>query len=191
MLTFTYSGQKFEYFDHPYNSTRLNERAVEMPIILDRCGMYDAEDVLEVGAVLPHYIQDWFRGPQHTVIDKHEQGNGIITADVLTWEPEDRYELIICISTLEHLGGQAQAEQALDRLYSWLTSTGQVLITLPHWFDAPWVTPEWIGSMGLVATRFDKTDPKKHLWKQKPLDLAPLAYDGRSKWANTVYICEG
>lgn len=192
MLTFTYRGQKYDYFDHPYNHTRQNERAVEVSIAWSEILPYRGFEhrVLEVGAVLPHYL-DWQPEHRHSVIDLRETLDGVINVDMLAWEPGQTFDLIICISTLEHLGGQAQAEQAVERMAQWLTPKGQMLITLPHWFNATWVTPEWIGSMGLAATRFDKTDPVKHIWKQKPLDLAPLAYDGRSKWANTVYICEG
>ena len=45
-----------QLFDHPYNTTILNERAVEIPVVM--AWLYRGDplgDVLEVGNVLQHY----------------------------------------------------------------------------------------------------------------------------------------
>ena len=40
----------------------------------------------------------------HDVIDKYEASPGVINADVVDFRPERRYDLIVSVSTLEHVG---------------------------------------------------------------------------------------
>jgi SAM-dependent methyltransferase len=196
--TFILAGRCFEYAVSDYNGTRFNERAVEVPVGLALLGQASNGEcsVLEVGAVLPHYRAGW---PQdgHTVIDLHEVYPGVTNADVLTWEPNNSFDLIISISTLDHLHDYEELIDALRRLRRWLAPGGLLYITLP--FGQPsWVGGgEWLDRFLLgendakVVWRMDKIDSLHHLWVQVDLldlDDAPLAYHGRSPAANTVYM---
>jgi SAM-dependent methyltransferase len=162
-----------------------------------------------VGAVLPHYRAGWPHDA-HTVIDLHEEYPGVINADVLTWEPSlhiapaastlaqrsgGYYDLIISISTLDHLHDLEELIDALRRLRRWLEPDGLLFITLP--FGQPaWVGGgEWIDRFVLgendatTVWRMDKIDPLDHLWEQvDDLTTPPLAYHGPSLFANTVYM---
>src|SRR4030095_16178990 len=119
MNTFELSGRCFAYQVSDYNSTTICERAVEVPVGLALLAQAtDGEcsvpygTSLEVGAVLPHYRAGW-PVDGHTVIDLHEEYPGVINADVLTWEPLHQFDLIISISTLDHLH---DLEELIDAL---------------------------------------------------------------------------
>lgn len=197
MTTFELAGKSFEYAVSDYNSTRVSERAVEVPVglaLLDQGRNSRSTSVLEVGAVLPHYRAGW-PADGHTVIDLHEEYPGVINADVLTWEPPHQFDLIISISTLDHLHDLEKLIDALRRLRRWLEPGGLLFVTLP--FGQPsWVGGgEWVDRFVLgendakVVWRMDKIDPLDHLWEQvQDMTLPPLAYHGLSLFANTVYM---
>jgi SAM-dependent methyltransferase len=193
--TFTLAGRTFPYQVSDYNGTRQNERAVEVPVGLFLLGQATNGDasVLEVGAVLPHYRVGW-PDDGHTVIDLHEEYPGVTNADVLTWQPGNQFDLIICISTLDHLHDMEELVDALRGLRRWLAPGGLLFVTLPYgqpaWVGGgPWVDRFVLGENDAAACwRMDKTDPVRHLWEQIEDDRPPLAYNGQSPAANTVYM---
>ena len=103
--TFILQGRPYRYFYHPYNTTWKNERAVEIPIILDKIQFYHYQGgrILEVGNVLSNYVHF-----QHDIIDKYDKSEGVINQDVVDFQPaeneNDKYDLIVSISTIEHVG---------------------------------------------------------------------------------------
>jgi hypothetical protein len=96
---FAFNGQNFSYFYHWYNKTWRNERAVEVPIIWNIVKKYKRKRILEVGNVLSHYYPI-----RHEILDKYEKAPGVINLDVVDFKPAKKYDLIISISTLEHVG---------------------------------------------------------------------------------------
>jgi hypothetical protein len=86
-------------FYHRYNSTWSNERAVEVPIGRHFLSEAAAPDVLEVGNVLSHY-----QPVTHTILDKFERRPGVLNEDITNWRTERRFNLILSISTFEHIG---------------------------------------------------------------------------------------
>jgi SAM-dependent methyltransferase len=194
--TYELAGRTFPYQVSDYNGTRQNERAVEVPVGLFLLGQATNGDasVLEVGAVLPHYRVGW-PDDGHTVIDLHEEYRSVINADVLTWEPDDQFDLILSISTLDHLHNLDELIDALRRLRRWLAPGGLLFITLPYGQPA-WVGGgEWIDRFVLgendatTVWRMDKIDVTRHLWAQvEDSATPPSAYHGQSPAANTVYM---
>lgn len=138
MATFSLNGKEFEYFNHDYNTTWNNERAVEIPVILDIVDREQERRVLEVGNVLSHYVSF-----SHDVVDKYEAGNGVRNMDVVDLDPRNKYDLIIAISTLEHVGWDEEKKDpekimtAIERLRSCLSAGGQLLVTLPLGYNPP------------------------------------------------------
>ena len=57
------------------------------------------KNIFEVGSVLSHYFPI-----NHDVLDKYEKGHGVINQDVVDFKPHNKYDLIVSISTLEHVG---------------------------------------------------------------------------------------
>jgi len=96
---FSFNGKRLPYLYHPYNKAWKNSRAVEVPITLDYISNYKGNRILEFGNVINHYKKF-----EHDVLDKYESVGGIINKDVINFKPKNKYDIIISISTLEHVG---------------------------------------------------------------------------------------
>jgi hypothetical protein len=128
--TFTFGGASHRYLLHNYNRTYWNERAVEVPVVL-RIVERERGAILEVGNVLGHYGRT-----SHDVLDKYEEGPGVINADVADWSPGRRYDLIVSISTLEHIGWDEERDpgkvaRVIERIRTWLAPKGRAVVTWP------------------------------------------------------------
>lgn len=101
---------------------------------------HDAKRVLEFGSVLPYYFP-----VHHCVIDKYDNRAGL-NVDILDLRLPKKYDLIVSISTIEHVGfnegkyaGRYQVtphsaekiKQALDVLKDHLSPHGKLIITAP------------------------------------------------------------
>jgi hypothetical protein len=77
------------------------ERAIEVPIGLEflRRARKAGARVLEVGNVLGRS-----QGFDHVVLDKYEFGLEIVNDDICTYSPVRRFDAVLAISTLEHIG---------------------------------------------------------------------------------------
>jgi len=130
--SFTARGVDYRYFYHPYNQTYSNERAVEIPIVWSMVQRVPPERVLEVGNVLSHYFPT-----RHDVVDKYERAPGVHNVDVVDFRPPQPYDLIISISTLEHVGFNEKPLEpgkpwrAIGHLQRCLSPQGQLVVTLP------------------------------------------------------------
>ena len=131
--TFAFQGRDYRYFHHPYNVTWTNERAVEVPIVrraIEEAGA--AVRLLEVGNVLSHYSH---RG--HDVVDKYESGTGILNTDIVDFRHSEPYDLIVSISTLEHVGWDederdpGKIPRAVEHIRTLLAPSGEAIVTLP------------------------------------------------------------
>ena len=131
--TFQFDGRTYEYLYHPYNRTWKNERGIEIPIFRELLLQHQGKRVLEVGNVLSHYFPI-----QHDVVDKYEVSPGVINKDIVEFIPQQTYDLIVSISTLEHVGWDEQPQdpakllQAIAHLRSTcLASGGSLVASLP------------------------------------------------------------
>jgi hypothetical protein len=97
--TFVFDGRSYPYLYHFCNKTWKNERAVEIPIFREILLRHQTARILEVGNVLSHYFPI-----HHEVVDKYEVAHGVINQDIVEFVPPERYDLILSISTLEHVG---------------------------------------------------------------------------------------
>lgn len=129
---FTFNNKTYKYFYHPYNTTWRNERIIEIPIILEILKNYKGANVLEVGNVLSHYVPI-----HHSVLDKYEKGQNIVNEDVVDFNPSKKYDLILSISTIEHVGFDEKPRDpnkiplALKTIESLLNPKGKAVITIP------------------------------------------------------------
>jgi hypothetical protein len=129
---FQFQGRQYEYFFHFYNLTWRNERTVEIPIARQIVKEWRGKQILEVGNVLSHYISF-----EHDIVDKYERGKGVINQDIVDFRPNHKYDLIVSISTLEHVGWDEVPREnrkifkAIRNLRESLSSGGKMFITLP------------------------------------------------------------
>lgn len=68
---FTFHGRQIPYYIHHCNATWRNERAVEIALALDFLERNPVDNWLELGGVMPYYLDD-----SHVVIDKYEEAKG-------------------------------------------------------------------------------------------------------------------
>src|SRR6266516_2600109 len=90
-------GKAYRYFDTV--KTWHGERAVEIPLVMDMVRKYQGKNILEVGNVLSHHVRF-----EHDTLDKYEIAEGVTNADIVDFTSEKKYDLIVSISTLEHVG---------------------------------------------------------------------------------------
>lgn len=136
---FRYADQDLPYLYHPYNATWRNERAIEVPIALAELGRAKGARVLEVGNVLSHYA-----AVAHDIVDLYESaGDRVRNVDIADFRPDRPYDLVLCISTIEHVGRdekESAPEKSLRALANLrnhcLSPKGRLLLTFPLGYNS-------------------------------------------------------
>lgn len=129
---FEFAGRRHRYFWHPYNFTWRNERAFEIPVVWSEVEAARGRRVLEVGNVLSHYFD-----VRHEVVDKFERAPGVVNEDLLDHRAAEPYDLIVSISTIEHVGWDDHPRdpekigRALDHIRDLLAAGGRAVVTVP------------------------------------------------------------
>lgn len=138
---FILNGKHYQYFYHWYNRTWYNERAVEIPIVWDIVKNCNG-DILEIGNVLSHYFK-----VDHDIVDKFEHGKNVVNADVIDFIPSKKYDMVVSISTLEHIGFDEDRYsydwegdpnkflKALDKMKECCKDSGKIIFTYPVCFN--------------------------------------------------------
>ncbi|HRN70737.1 MAG TPA: methyltransferase domain-containing protein [Candidatus Woesebacteria bacterium] len=138
---FRFNGKDYHYFTQgEYNNPWKNERAVEVAIAIDYLKQYKNKNILEVGNVLSNYFPI-----THDVVDPYDTNPFVIQEDIVLYNPKKKYDLIICISTLEHIGWDMgddghgiQPEKGIKAVYHMkqlLKKGGLLLITTPYGYN--------------------------------------------------------
>ena len=190
--TFVFDGETLEYFYAKYNVTWVTERVLEVPIGLRLLEIAGAENTLEVGNVLGHYIS-----ARHTVLDKFERGEKIINEDIVAFKPGRTYDLILSISTFEHIGyeddGEPDAEKirnAIAACQRLLSPKGRLIITVPFGYN-PYMD-RYIAEDKIKPERawyFEKTN--KLDWKETTKEAAlKRKYARPYPFANAIMVAE-
>lgn len=134
--SFKLNSKKYKYFYSLYNFTYASERCVEIPIILDLFSKHNPRTILEIGNVLSHYFP-----VSHTIIDKYEKASNVQNVDIVGYKPKRKFDLIVSISTIEHVGFDEEKKddkKILTALYSikkLLSPNGTAIITLPFGYN--------------------------------------------------------
>jgi SAM-dependent methyltransferase len=134
--TFKFQGKEYAYLYHAYNRTWDGERTVEVPIVWSALQANREKRVLEVGNVLSHYFP-----ASHHIIDKYEVADGVVNIDVVDYRPDAPYDLIVSISTLEHVGWDERVKdpskirRAIENLRNHLAPEGEILLTIPFGYN--------------------------------------------------------
>jgi hypothetical protein len=136
--TFFVRGNTYHYFDSFGNNTWHNERSVEIPIVLEMVRKYHGRNILEIGNVLSNHFKF-----EHDILDKYEIAKGVISKDVVDFKSDKKYDLIVSISTLEHVGWDENPRddmkilRAIENLKTLIASGGgTIIITLPLGYNS-------------------------------------------------------
>jgi FkbM family methyltransferase len=148
--TFIYKGKHLPYNRIGYNNT--GERAIEIPIALDFLATLEKKDkLLEIGNTLSHYensLSEYIGIRPRRIVDKFEVDLGVDNLDFMDISSEEKYDVIVSVSTVEHIGqgiepsSGAYGEQiqvrdleaplkAIAKIYDLLAVGGKALITVP------------------------------------------------------------
>lgn len=189
---FTYRGERYKYFYHLYNRTVAGERVIEIPIAKKLLGRYEGKNILEVGNVLSHYFPI-----THTVLDKYERSPRVINKDVASVKLKSKFDLIISISTMEHVG-YSYGEQkdpnkfskGIANLKRHLKNNGVLFVTFPLYIN-PGIDRLFRNNrMPFDHGFYMKRTSFLNEWKQVSKKDAKNAavYDGDYANANILYI---
>lgn len=99
---------------------------------------YEGGNLLEIGNVLSHHVRF-----EHDVIDRYEIAKGVKNEDVVDFKSEKKYDLIVSISTLEHVGWDEKPRddlkipRAIENLKTLITPRGgTIIITFPLGYNS-------------------------------------------------------
>lgn len=191
---FVFRGKEYQYFIH--HRSWATERVVEIPIILN----YIEKDkkTLEVGNVLSQFVDVWW-----DVVDKFEQGKDIINEDIIDFKPDKKYDLIVSISTFEHIGfnedvgggekpdGECDDDkirQSVDSLKRYLKPGGVMVATVPLGYNKKMDMQLFDDRLGFDEVYFLKRVSKWNLWEEVKIDeVVEPKYGHPYPCAN--YIC--
>lgn len=126
---FEFNGKEYEY-----HAGAIVERYVELPIIYEYIKQNPGKRILEIGNVLFNYF-----GINHTVLDKYDPSGHVIKLDIDAYTTEEKFDLIVSISTLEHVGYEPPEEldekkviRVIDHIKnSLLNENGLFVFTVP------------------------------------------------------------
>lgn len=128
--TFTYNGKKYKRCRSLRRGAFCTERAVEIPII--KSELVHGMRVLEVGNVLHGHCNI-----RHDVVDKYEEYAGVYNVDIVDYKRDEKYDIVISISTLEHVGfdeclkDTEKCLSAIESMRDLIKQDGKVIITVP------------------------------------------------------------
>ncbi len=187
---FVFNNYSLRYLCHPYNRTWVNERIVEVPIALHYLKKYKGKRILEVGNVLKHYTHS-----SHDVVDKYEMEPGVINEDVVDYRPKKKYDLILCVSTLEHVGWDEKPKrinksiEAVKLLKKLLARNGELVITLPFGYNPAIDKFVFENKFHFTKEYFLRRISRRNYWKEISKDqIQTMKYSSIIMHANTLFI---
>jgi len=187
--TFTFDERDYHYLFHPYNLTWRNERAVEIPIALGYLQGRRGGSILEVGNVLSHYV-----ATDHDILDKYEKAPGVTNEDVVEFDPHKEFDLIISVSTLEHIGWDEtprdpdKTPAAVHNLVRLLAPAGEFVFTAPLGLNPEFDRLVETGALPLDEIRALKR-VRGNYWRQVRLETVLGADYGKHSFrANAIVV---
>jgi SAM-dependent methyltransferase len=183
-LTFSLGGVTHRYFYHLYNLTWQNERALEIPVAWSEVQRNAGRRILEVGNVL-----SWYFPVEHDVLDKYERASGVINQDIVAFDPPEKYDLVVSVSTMEHVGWDETPRdppkvlRAVEHLKTLLKPGGQLLLTVPIGYNRALDGFLEDGSLDLGEKRFMKKVSGRPEWveleeRQALAEVRGVTYQG-------------
>lgn len=173
---FVFGDKEYQYFIH--KRSWATERVVEIPIILSYINKN--KKILEVGNVLSQFVKvKW------DVVDKFECGEGIINEDIIGFKPEEKYDLIVSVSTFEHIGfnedvgggekpgGECNVDkirQGINNLKGCLKLGGIMVATVPLGYNNEMDVRLFDNRLGFDEVYFLKRVSKWNIWKEVRID---------------------
>ncbi len=185
--TFEIGNKRFEYMTNQYDCIN-SERTIELPYIYHFLSNSEGT-TLEIGNVLSHYYLI-----NHMVIDKYEVEPGVINQDILTFKPNQKFNLIVSISTMEHIGfdeaiKKPKSVDAIKRLITMLKPDGTLIITVPLRYNPEIDKMIRNNTINFAEVYYMKRISILNIWKETTLeDAFQYEYNSKYKNANAIAI---
>jgi len=190
-----YRGASLPLVYARHNVTWANERCVELALARALMAGIPPERLLEVGHVTPHY----FRG-SHLVVDKYEPGS--LEIDIVDFAPAERFDLILSISTFEHIAFDepgaspaseavaAKVSTALNRCRRLLAPGGLLAITVPLGYNPALDAMIANGELEWDRATWFKRFPRRR-WRQvSRSEAVRCRYGSPYAFANAILLAE-
>ena len=188
--TFELQGKTYHYIFHPRiemtEPSWKNERVVALPIVWAVVKRYQQQKkrILEVGNVLSYVFK-----VDHDILDKYEITDGVINEDVVDFNPDKQYDLIVSIVVLEHVGWSEMPEdpmkviRAIQNLKRILAPGGQILVIVGLGYN-----PHMDNLLSKGILQFDKQYYLKRIsgYKWQEVDWATVKEAKYDKHAHTA-----
>jgi len=191
---FILDGERYYYFlnKHPlkYPLQHTGERVIEIPFAIDflKKNNYEEKKVLEVGNVLSQYFKF-----KHKIVDKYEKVTCVDNVDIVDFNPGEKYDIIISISTVEHIGYDepikevGKAKRAIQKIIDLLSNNGIALITVPLGYNPEIDSIIKNNDIEFSKRYFLKRISHLNLWKETNIDEAMnCKYGSKYQAANAV-----
>ena len=192
--TFDYQGRPLSLAYHRHNATWSNERAVEGPIAEEYLDRYAGKSILEIGHVTPYYFD-----VHHLIIDKYEKASNsieVINQDFINFETDHIFDLILSISTVEHIGFDDDGDSrekiplTISKCRSMLRPSGVFLMTVPLGYNP--VLDELIttSELGCESVTYIRRDARRKWARCRKEDALRCEYGRPFAYANCIMVAE-
>ncbi len=197
--SFTLNNKEYKYYVH--SSSWATERIVEVAVAKRYINENKNKKILELGNVLFQFIDiTW------DVVDKYEKGKDVINEDIIGYKPKEKYDLIVSVSTIEHIGfnedvgaGEKPEDftdnnKSIDAINSLkencLNTNGTLIITVPLGYNKEMDKKILENNLGLSEVYFLKRISRLNIWKEiSKEEIISPRYNYPFPCAN--YICVG
>jgi SAM-dependent methyltransferase len=134
---------------------------------------------------------------RHTVVDKYERRPGVLNLDVVDIDLPRSFDLVIAVSTLEHVGldepeqDPGKPARAIARLASLLAPGGRLWCTVPVGYNLE--LDRRLREDGLGFTRLTglRRLDRANRWAEVPIDeVWDVPYDRLLYTAHAVVVAE-
>lgn len=193
--TFPALGTALAYETTRYNNSWLNERTVEVPLARHVLEQRRPRSVLEIGNVLRNYRLDALQGVEHAVVDLYEQVDDVLNEDARTYRAGRRFEAVVSVSTLEHVGFDEPEQdpdgpvRVLETMREHLADDGVLLITVPLGYNPGLDAAVADGRFACPEQFCLRRTTKDNQWVQDDVTAGlGLPYGSRFRNANAVYV---
>jgi hypothetical protein len=189
--TFEFEGATYPYFVRRH--TWYNERTVELALALPLLRQHSGQPVLEVGNVTRQY---GLTGAQHLVVDKYELAAGVQPVDIVDFEPQATFPLVLSLSTIEHVGFDEDVVDpnkpiaAADVLRRCVAPGGDLLVTFPLSYNQTFDAQVRAGRFAdLTQVGFLKRISQQNRWEEVDLEaVAGTRYGTPFPKANAIAV---
>ena len=190
-----YRGASLRLVYARHNVTWANERCVELALAGALMTGVRPERLLEVGHVTPHYLRSG-----HMVVDKYQPGS--LEVDIVDFEPAERFDLILSISTFEHIAFDepgptpalqsvaAKVAAALKQCRGLLAPGGLLAITVPLGYNPALDAMIANDELGWDRATWFRRFPRRRWRRVARSEAVGCRYGSPHAFANAILLAE-